>query len=308
MQNYSKTDLLEALLEELWSQYSSRVDYAKIYSNEIKKRNGVLANDHIALRSFMCNNELKVIGIKLLSNIFTKLGYKAVDCYSFPSKSLNATHYEHSKGKYPKIFISELDVSKLSKPIKDIVLKYQKSFDDKFYTQYNFMLNRIGSVEILDETAFKELVEILVSFFNRHWETPLKSDVFKVDDESQYAAWTLIHGYSVNHFTAYINEQQVKEWPDIEHTLAALESIGVPMKEVIEGEKGSKLRQSSTQAVKEDVEVINDNGELEKIEWTYAYYEFAERNFIEVNGKKMLFNGFLGEQATNLFDVTTYKK
>ena len=49
------------------------------------------------------------------------------------------------------------------------------------------------------------------------------------------------------------------------------------MKETIEGIKGSKLKQSATQAVKEEVEVIGDDGP-EKMVWTYAYYELAQRN------------------------------
>jgi hypothetical protein len=43
---------------------------------------------------------------------------------------------------------------------------------------------------------------------------------------------------------------------------------------------------------------------FEKMMWTYAYLEFAERNFIEENGTQKLFNGFLGEQATHFFDLT----
>ena len=38
--------------------------------------------------------------------------------------------------------------------------------------------------------------------------------------------------------------------------------------------------------------------------WTYAYYELAERGYIEENGQKKLFNGFMGEQAMHLFDMT----
>jgi len=75
------------------------------------------------------------------------------------------------------------------------------------------------------------------------------------------------------------------------------------MKETIEGEKGSKLQQSSTQAVKEEVNVRGEDG-IEKIVWTYAYYELVERGYITENGKQKLFSGFLGDQARHLFDMT----
>jgi hypothetical protein len=82
-----------------------------------------------------------------------------------------------------------------------------------------------------------------------------------------------------------------------------LEAAGVPMKESVEGEKGSRLQQSSTQAIKEEVRVKGELG-IEKIVWTYAYYELVQRGYVEENGEKILFNGFLGEQAAHLFDMT----
>ena len=113
----------------------------------------------------------------------------------------------------------------------------------------------------------------------------------------------LLHGNSVNHFTAFINFQNVKEWPDLESTFKGLKEAGIPMKETIEGTKGSRLQQTATQAVKEEVKVKGEDG-IEKIIWTYAYYELAQRNYIMVNGERKLFSGFLGEQAMHLFDMT----
>ena len=48
---------------------------------------------------------------------------------------------------------------------------------------------------------------------------------------------------------SYYDFQDVKEWPDLQTTCEALAAAGIPMKTSIEGEKGSKLQQSSTQAV-----------------------------------------------------------
>ena len=80
------------------------------------------------------------------------------------------------------------------------------------------------------------------------------------------------------------------------------------MKDRIEGERGSKLRQSSTQAVEEDCPVLEEDGSLGKLRWTYAYYELAERGTVPgPDGKLVLFDGFLGPQATHLFDMTTRK-
>jgi len=123
--------------------------------------------------------------------------------------------------------------------------------------------------------------------------------------ESQYAAWVLVHGYNVNHFTSLVNSHGVDSLRSLEQTIDALAAAGVPMKAEIEGEPGSKLRQSATEAVKIDVE-ITDQGQASTMPWTYAYFELAERNRVvdPDTGETVRFEGFLGPQATNLFEMT----
>ena len=45
---------------------------------------------------------------------------------------------------------------------------------------------------------------------------------------------------------------------------------------------------------------------MTKIPWTYAYFELAQRDTYKdpVTGKVLRYEGFLGQQATNLFDMT----
>jgi hypothetical protein len=43
--------------------------------------------------------------------------------------------------------------------------------------------------------------------------------------------------------------------------------------------------------------------------WTYAYFELAQRDLLPdpATGKYSRFEGFLGSQATNLFEMTRVK-
>ena len=92
---------------------------------------------------------------------------------------------------------------------------------------------------------------------------------------------------------------------DIEKTVNVLRAAGVPMKENIEGERGSKLRQTATEAVVIDVAVA-DAQTVTTMPWTYAYFELAERGDTTdpETGTKTRFEGFLGPQATHLFEMT----
>ena len=291
------------IFDKLWKEYLERVSYAKVYTKLVIRKGGQVINDHIAFRTFNTHTGEQPEGIRALKHILVCLGYKPVMKYNFQKKKLSAVHFEHSDEMLPKIFVSQLEVDQLPLWAQELIHKTVKDTRYLLSDHSIELLNILKRNEFLPLEAADYLVTDLVNYFRRPWDIPYKEDVLKLNDVSQYGAWVLLHGNSVNHFTAFINHQNVKDWPDLESTCKALKEAGVLMKDSIEGKKGSKLQQSSTQAVKEEVDVKSD-GSIERITWTYAYYELAERGYIEENEEKKLFNGFLGEQAAHLFDMT----
>ncbi len=291
------------LFSRLWQQFVERVPYAKTYNEMVASKGGRVVNDHIAFRTLNTHTGEQPGGIRAIRHILTCLEYRPVEKYKFPKKKLNAVHFEHPDKTFPKIFVSQLEVEQLPEWAQEMIHTTVKD------TRYLLSDNSIELLNMLKETGTLSsddadfLLEDLFQYFRRPWGIPNKDYVLKLNDVSQYAAWVLLHGNSVSHFTALINHQDVKEWPDLEATFEALKAAGLPMKETIEGEKENKLRQTATLAVKEDVKVKGENG-IESMIWTYAYYEFAERGFVIENGKKQLFNGFMGEQADRLFGIT----
>jgi hypothetical protein len=275
-------DKLARLLDALWTQYKLRVGYAREYEKMVEARGGRVINDHIAFRTFNCDTGKQPAGVEAIARVFVPLGYERKDKYLFEDKHLTAWHYEHKTNPdNPKLFISQLEVDKLAPAVVAMIKDSVK-----------------GAPDLLDPAD-------PAKFFARPWAPPKRSIIGPVNKESQYAAWTLLHGNAVNHFTAYINKQNVKEWPDIEATVEALRKAGLPMKDEMEGERGSKLRQSSTQAVDTECDVAEENGSIGRIKWSYAYYELAERGMAPgPDGKPALFQAFLGAQATNLFEMT----
>ncbi len=299
----SRKEITRLLFDTLWGKYIERVSYAKKYSDLVIKKGGKIVFDHIAFRTLNSHTGEQPEGIRAIKHILNFLDYKPVSEYNFSKKKLKAFHFEHPDELFPKIFVSQLEVSKLPGWAQTAINKTVKN------TPYLLSDRSIGLLRSLEENgdlpveAAEYLIKDLVQYFRRPWNIPQKDDVLKINDVTQYGAWVLLHGNSVNHFAAYINYQNVKEWPDLETTCKGLANSGIPMKEEIEGERGSKLRQSATQAVKEEVKVKTDGG-IEKITWTSAYLELTERNHFTENGTTKLFTGFLGAQATHLFDMT----
>jgi len=295
--------ILEALFDRLWDNYCQRVPHAESYRQLVAQHGGRVANDHIAFRSFNTALPGQPPGYQAFLRVLLPLGYMQAGTYDFPDTHLRAVHLEHADENLPRIFISQLEVDRLPAEhaallraaVQDVVP------DWKFTAEVAEMLPGAA----LSPARTDALVASLVDFFGRPWPAPPRRTVLALNEVSQYAAWTLLHGNAVNHFTAYINRQAVPAWPDIEATVAGLRAAGVPMKDAIEGERGSRLRQTATQAARGRFPVREDDGRPGELEWTYAYYELAERGTVTgPDGHTRLFTGFLGPQTPGLFEMT----
>ena len=297
--------LAQELWAQLWEIYRQRVNYARVYETMIKAAGGIVANDHIAFRSLRLVVDSPTgsvnLGIPYLENVVEWLGYQVAGEYEFRDRNLYARHYRHpaqDEFDLPKLFISELIVEQLPPLIVSAIR-------DTVELGSFFDLSALQKSSLASEKDYKKIAKALVPAFKRPWDSPKRTLVEAVNSVSQYGAWVLLHGYSVNHFTAYINRQNTPIYPDIETTAQALASQGVPMKESFEGGQASGLQQTATHAVIEPVSVLDEQGNLDQMLWSYAYYELAQRYLVEDNtGQKSLFEGFIAPQAQNLFEMT----
>lgn len=297
--------ILNQVLDKLWTAYKQRVSYAATYNKLVLEHGGQMTNDHMAFRT-LNTPQGQPSGINAISRIIIPLGYYKAGEYVFKEKMLYAEHFLHVDPKQPKIFISQLQVDQLPDNCQQLMKEAVSGSQDPLSDHTLQQLKILEATETLKDNEAEIVINDICNALSRPWEPPLRSTVETINTVSQYGAWTLLHGNSVNHFTAYINEQQVPEWKDdLEVTMQALKEAGVPIKSAIEGGRGTKLRQSSTEAVHELCPVREADNSLGEIDWTYAYYELLERHEVEdEQGKKQLFTGFLGDQATNLFDMT----
>ena len=299
-----REEFLLRLLDKLWERYRSRVSYVRTYEDVVRRAGGAFVNDHIAFRTLACQKPSA--GIFSVSRIFEALGYAPAASYFFPDKRLEATHYQHPTPGFPKLFVSELHTWELSSKGNAVVLKSLRGHRPPLA---DAVLAACREADKASAPAAAKLLGTLMDHFSElPWPMPQKSDVVALNEESQYAAWVLVRGYDVNHFTASVNSHGVESLGDIEKTVGALRHAGVPMKTAIEGERGSKLRQSATEAVVTDVSV-KQGSKTVKMPWPYAYCEIAERGMSvdPDTGTAKRFEGFLGGQASQLFEMTRRK-
>ncbi|MBB75187.1 MAG: DUF1338 domain-containing protein [Planctomycetaceae bacterium] len=300
-----REQFLVDLFDRLWDTYSQRVPYARQYEQLIAESGDTFWNDHIAFRCFACQQPC--IGMVFLTRIFETLGYSVAGNYSFADKHLSAVHLQHTNPGLPKLFVSELRAWELDPAVAIIIRQLVSEAELTIEDQH---LRELDCLETLGIEVRKMLLIRVLKFFQQvPWPAPDRLHLERLSQASQYAAWVSVHGFSVNHFTALINAHTTQALADIDRTANALRKAGVPMKPTIEGAVGSKLRQTSTESSIVKVPV-RDKGQSIEIDWPYAYFELAERGSVtdQQSGRPGRFEGFLGAQATHLFEMTQTKE
>lgn len=284
----SRERLLISLLDTLWLRYRGRVEYARRYEELVAKHGGTFLNDHVAFRSFA--SQKPSTGIHSVSRIFAALGYRPAGGYEFPDKHLASVHFDHPNPRFPKLFVSELKVWELPREARVLIEESLSSHREPIGDA------TLGALAAGDAGALAEAVQW---FGTLPWRLPERKAVEALNRHSQFGAWVLVNGYEVNHFTASVDAHGVAALSDIDKTVAAMRAAGIPMKAEIEGAPSSPLRQSSTEAVVVPT-AVREAGKDATMDWTYAYFELAERPTID--GRR--FEGFFGPQASNLFEMT----
>jgi hypothetical protein len=300
VQNDKERFLIE-LFDTLWARYRERMEYVRKYEEILQRHGAKFINDHIAFRTLAAQKPSA--GIFMISRIFEALGYVSAACYEFPDKRFSSIHYQHPNAQFPKLFITQLKTWEFSPRSRRLMDKSLKTHRPPLP---DHTLNALWDLPGRSSAERSRLLKTLDRYFKElPWDLPQKKDVLELDKETQFGAWVLVNGYDVNHFTASVDSHGVPALDDVEKTVAALKGAGIPMKQEIEGERGTKLRQSSTEAVTIPT-LVRDGPKKIRIPWTYAYFEIAERPLLKnpVTGRSERFEGFLGGQATNLFEMT----
>lgn len=257
---FNKNATLDEFLNILFERYQNSVPAVKKITNALIKEGVVdsqqgIINDHIAFRTMGVPH----LGIASFEKIFLHHGYKKRDYYYFQGKRLNAYWYQPPSDYYPRIFMSELIVDKLSEPVQRIIHKYTDGVTS-------------DPVDSLDLDNGKEVG----AFFHKPlWELPTKADYQALLKESEYAAWVIYNRYYLNHYT--ISVHALKEgYNTLEEFNTFVEGLGIKLNNAngkIKVSEDGLLRQSSTVAQMHEVTFADGK----TMEISGSYVEFAER-------------------------------
>ena len=287
--------ILNEVLKGLMDRYKERVPDVAAIINAMVDENIIsnasdIENDHIAFRTMGVSH----LGIRSLEKIFLHYGYTKMDFYLFPEKKLNAYWYAPPAPKYPRIFLSELQVDQLSLEAQQIILNYTNEVT-------------VDPVDSLDLDNAKAVDYFLHSAL---WHIPLLADYMALAKESEYAAWVIYNRYYLNHFTISVHNLKPG------YNTVALFNNFLQQKGFTLNDAGGKIKtspdngllQSST--IARMVEAEFAHGEKQSIAGSYV--EFAERRILpqyqqlapEAINHSHRREGFEANNADKIFEST----
>lgn len=298
------------VFEKLWKNYTDLVVDARSIEQSLRSKGDVWNEDHVAFRTLPGEHT----GMHVLQKVFESLGYKRRDDYFFEDKQLDAfwmeppcTEGSTCAAVTPKVFISELILKKFSDPFQAVV----RNAVDQVKT------SPISKIESLsqrakkgDTIAAKELEAECVAFLSQGapWSRPTVDEYELLRAHSEYAAWTIVFGFNINHFT--VSVQLMKTFKDIhslnEHIQKDLKIAMNTTGGLTKGTPELQLEQSSTLAVQ--MPFLFQDG-LKTL--PYAFVEFAYR--YPLAGKKAdgmwhsYYQGFVTNNADKIFESTNLR-
>jgi hypothetical protein len=258
--NFSEQKPLDIFLNMLFERYQQKVPAVKKITNAMITQGMVasqqdIVNDHVAFRTLGVPH----LGIQSFEKIFLYHGYTKRDYYYFEGKKLNAYWFAPPSEAYPRIFLSELMVDKLSPEAQQIIHHYTGAIT-------------ADPVDALDLDNGQQIGEF---FHQALWPLPTMHHYQTLLAESEYAAWVIYNRYYLNHYT--ISVHALKEGCN---TLSQfddfVEGLGIKLNTSggkIKISEDGLLLQSST--VAEMQEATFAGGDTMSIAGSYV--EFAER-------------------------------
>lgn len=224
--------------------------------------------DHVAFRSFKSNG-----GINNISKVLLENGdYRERDEYEFPEKHLTARWYDPLNQELPTVFVSQINEEKLSESSQKIL---------KSYIEQKSEIPRFDGVSQGSEL----------------WGSVLSMDYYDLVRESEYAAWTLAFGYTLNHLAIPVHK--LDKYNTIKDYTQLLLDNNVELlgNGKIQISKDKKLLQGSTLA--DEIKVLHHWYDLIPVPGTFV--EFIERKLVSKHQRR---EGFDVSNANNIFEST----
>ncbi|CAN8313155.1 unnamed protein product [Cochlearia groenlandica] len=243
---------LRNVLESILKTYLRKNPTAKTIWELVESvDNEIISYDHFTFRTFKVDG----YGIDSLSSFFMDYGYKIGGELDFPKNKSRVLWFSPpdvlNNGPLPRLVIAEVLVEELSPESQEIIRKYLKP--------------KGGKQAVLSSTLGSLI-----------WEKPTWTDFKQLAKENEFVAWTLIHGYTMNHLAFSVHWFKQNPFNDIKCIKTYLEDKGFKLNSdggVLKVSEDGLLVQVST--ISDQLAVEFGDGVTKTI--PASYIEFTQR-------------------------------
>ena len=300
MKKLNAAALRALFVERATAKFARNVPDFVALQRLVKEQGGTFRNDHGAIRT----------ADLALRDLFARaagvLGLKRELDYEFPAKKLKSFDLQvpgKDAGQF-KVFVSQVDLHAFPKDVAALVredcAEQAGAYDFGPFEHLVGLAERDHGLAERDAEAF---LDVFVNRLMNRNGPPLKRATLEaVAAVSGEAASALALGPDFNHVTIDV---RAAGFDGIEAMAAAMAARGFRMLPAIQGQRGSKLRQTATLAATMDTPVREADGTIGTAQTEKQFVEIIERNKVEPH--EAIFKNFLAANAEKIFDAASTK-
>jgi hypothetical protein len=300
MKKLTAATLRDLFVERATAKFASHVPDFVALQRLVAEQGGTFRNDHGAIRT----------ADPALRDLFARaagvLGLKRELDYEFPAKKLKSFDLQvpgKDAGQF-KIFVSQVDLHAFPKDVAALIR--EDCAEQAAAMDHGPFERLIGLAERDHGLAERDAEAFLDHFVNRlmHRNGPPleRATLAAVAAVSGEAASALALGPDFNHVTIDVRAAGFK---GIEEMAAAMTARGFRLLPGIQGQPGTKLRQTATLAATMDTPVREADDRIGTAQTEKQFVEIIERNKVEAH--EAIFKNFLAANAEKIFDAASTK-
>lgn len=299
-QTIATAELRARFVEAATAKFADKVPDFVSLQKLVADNGGRFRNDHGAIRT--ADPAVR----DLLVEAAAVLGLRRDLDYTFPAKKLVSFDLQvpGDDSTQFKIFVSQVDLDAFPPDVAALIREdcaEQAAAVD--HARFRALIAKAGNSGLEADEAQAFIQHFVDRLMNRNGPPMKRSTLQAVTAVSGEAASALALGPDFNHVTIDV---LAAGYPGIDEMTAAMRDQGLRLLPKIQGEPGSKLRQTATMAATMETPVREADGSIGSAQTEKQFVEIIERGLVDsADGTPRIFKNFLAANAEKIFDAAS---
>jgi len=299
-QTIATAELRARFVEAATAKFATNVPDFVALQKLVADNGGRFRNDHGAIRT--ADPAVRDLFVEAAA----VLGLQRDLDYAFPAKKLVSFDLQvpGDDSTQFKIFVSQVDLDAFPPDVAALIREdcaEQAGAVD--HAPFSALIAKAGEAGLEADEARVFIDYFVDRLMTRNGPPMKRSTLQAVAEVSGEAASALALGPDFNHVTIDV---LAAGYPGIDEMTTAMRERGFRLLPKIQGEPGSKLRQTATMAATMETPVREADGRIGRAQTEKQFVEIIERGLVDsTDGAPRIFKNFLAANAEKIFDAAS---